>query len=104
MKYKYYNGVCGIWAVLHAAGVIFIPESPHYLLHKNKNDRATASMSKLRDGTEAEIQAELATLKVPPYPYLLNIIIGLTRIFSSSLLYRLFKMAYLIDYLPCWCL
>lgn len=82
VKYKYYNGLCGIWTVLHVAGVIFIPESPHHLLHKEKNDKAIASMSKLRGGTEAEIQAELATLKVPPYTYLLNVMIRMARIFS----------------------
>ncbi|XP_050436235.1 facilitated trehalose transporter Tret1-like isoform X3 [Adelges cooleyi] len=40
--------VCGVWSLIHMAGVLLIPESPYYYLFNNKEEKAIRSLKKLR--------------------------------------------------------
>lgn len=71
VKYTTFNVFCGIWTILHVVLTFFIPESPYYFLYMNKDENAHASMSKLRDGNDADIASELNEIKVWKYVFLL---------------------------------
>jgi len=65
LKYVQFNIVSGIWPVIHFLGVFLLPESPYYLLRKNRDDDANSSMKKIRDGNNSEeIAQELNAIKV----------------------------------------
>lgn len=63
LDYVPFNAACGIWAVIHLLGLFFIPESPHFLLKKNKDDKAASALARIRDNPEEAAQ-ELAKIKV----------------------------------------
>ncbi|XP_025205741.1 facilitated trehalose transporter Tret1-like [Melanaphis sacchari] len=63
VEYVTLNILCGIWTVLHAILTFFIPESPYFLMCKNKDEKANESMTKLRDGNATDIASELTMIK-----------------------------------------
>lgn len=63
-EYVTFNVLCGIWTIMHVLLTFFIPESPYFFMYKNKNENANISMTKLRDGNDADIAAELTVIKV----------------------------------------
>lgn len=56
--------LCGMWTIIHAIGALLIPESPYFLLSKNRDDEANISMNLLRDDENDDITQELFNLKV----------------------------------------
>lgn len=60
------NFMCAILSVMHVVATVFsMPESPYFLLHKNKDDLAKEAMMKLRDGEDlANVESELVDIKV----------------------------------------
>lgn len=64
--------MCGLWPVFHTFGVFIIPESPSYLLSKDRKDDAKDAMVKLRGDNSTQIGIELTALQVQfhriPYP------------------------------------
>lgn len=54
--------VSSILILIHAIGVLFIPESPYFLIRKEKNDEATNSLMKLRGSTD--VSEEFTVIKV----------------------------------------
>ncbi|XP_015371045.1 PREDICTED: facilitated trehalose transporter Tret1 [Diuraphis noxia] len=63
VEYVTFNVLCGIWTLIHVLLTFFIPESPYYFLYLNKDESAYASMTKLRDGNDADIAGELNEIK-----------------------------------------
>jgi MFS transporter, SP family, sugar:H+ symporter len=54
-----------LWAIILAAGLFFLPDSPRYFVKKGQTDKAIASLVRVR-GQPAEseyIQAELAEIQ-----------------------------------------
>jgi len=64
VRYVPFNVLCGVWPVIHVIGVIAIPESPYFLLSKNRDCEAKASRARLRDESAADTAKELCALKV----------------------------------------
>lgn len=63
LQYIEFNAVCGMWCVIHLIGVCFVPESPYYLMSKNEDNKANASLKKLRGGAEVDVTQELNVIK-----------------------------------------
>lgn len=64
VKYVTFNILCGVWPVIHAIGVFTIPESPYFLLSKNRDGEAKMARARLRDESDADTAKELCNLKV----------------------------------------
>lgn len=65
LKYKIFNIASGVWPLVHILGMFLLPESPYYLLRKNRDEDATLSMKNLRDDEATEeIAQELKDIKV----------------------------------------
>lgn len=64
VNYVWYYVLCGVWTVVHAIGVLLIPDTPYYLLSKDMDDEAIRSMNLLHgDGSDA-VAHEFLNLKV----------------------------------------
>lgn len=63
-SYQIPIGVQFIWGMIIAVGVVFLPESPRWLMMKDKNDRARRSLSRLLGQPEdsVEVSQEYATI------------------------------------------
>ena len=65
--WKYMLGIAGIPALIQFVGVLFIPESPRWLVYKGKIERAREILRRIRAGTsinpEKELQEIIAALE-----------------------------------------
>lgn len=62
-QFKQFNVICGLVpSIFYCTAVTFLPESPVYLMSKNREDEAKRSLQMLRDD-ESQIQKELSELK-----------------------------------------
>lgn len=62
VKYVPFCLLCSVWALLHLLGALCIPESPYYLMMKNRPERAAAALQTLRGSSDTA--GELADIKV----------------------------------------
>ncbi|VVC44858.1 Major facilitator superfamily domain,Sugar/inositol transporter,Major facilitator [Cinara cedri] len=48
MTYTQFNLACGVWMALHMLGVLYIPESPYFLIREDKKVCAEEALARLR--------------------------------------------------------
>lgn len=49
LSYSQLNLACGVWMIIHVLAVLYIPESPYFLIREDKMVRAEEALARLRD-------------------------------------------------------
>jgi len=78
LNYNQLNLACGVWMAVHILGVLYIPESPYFLIQENKRVGAEEAMARLRDPSH-DCKSELDEIQVRPVIVLQCIILLYNR-------------------------
>ncbi|XP_060854797.1 facilitated trehalose transporter Tret1-2 homolog [Rhopalosiphum padi] len=62
LNYTQLNLACGVWMILHILGVLYIPESPYFLIQEDKKVGAEEALARLRDA-DHDCKTELAEIQ-----------------------------------------
>lgn len=65
LNYNQLNLACGLWMAIHILGVLYIPESPYFLIQENRRVDAEEAMARLRDSSH-DCKSELDEIQVRP--------------------------------------
>lgn len=63
MTYTQFNVACGVWMAVHILGVLYIPESPYFLIQEDKKVCAEEALARLRS-PDHDCKSELDEIQV----------------------------------------
>lgn len=63
LTYTQLNVACGIWMVVHLMAMLYVPESPYFLIRDDKKARAEEALARLRD-SDHDCKSELEEIQV----------------------------------------
>lgn len=63
LTYTQLNMVCGVWMVVHLMAMLYVPESPYFLIWDDKKVSAEEALARLRDPGH-DCKSELEEIQV----------------------------------------